>query len=42
MQNEIKVDDEFILHKGDAKFKIVIYNVNYYRPPRYDLCCTTL
>lgn len=33
MQNEIKVDDEFILHKGDAKFKIVIYNVNYYRPP---------
>ena len=33
MQNEIKVNDEFILHKGDAKFKIVIYNVNYYRPP---------
>lgn len=31
--NKIKVNDEFILHKGDAKFKIVIYNVNYYRPP---------
>lgn len=33
MQNEIKVNDEFILHKGEAKFKIVIYNVNYFRPP---------
>ena len=33
MQNEIKVNDEFILHKDDAKFKIIIYNVNYYRPP---------
>ena len=33
MQNEIKVNDEFILHKSDAKFKIVIYNVNHFRPP---------
>lgn len=34
MQNEIKVDDEFILHSSDGKdYKIVIYNVNYYRPP---------
>lgn len=34
MQNKIiKVDDEFILHSSDGKdYKIVIYNVNYYRP----------
>ena len=30
MQNEIKVNDEFILHSSDGKdYKIVIYNVNY-------------
>lgn len=34
MQNKIKVDDEFILHSSDGNnYKIVIYNVNYYRPP---------
>ena len=35
MQNKIiKVDDEFILHSSDGKnYKIVIYNVNYFRPP---------
>lgn len=34
MQNKIKVDDEFILHSSNGKdYKIVIYNVNYYRPP---------
>ena len=34
MQNEIKVRDEFILHSSDGNnYKIVIYNVNYYRPP---------
>lgn len=34
MQNEIKVDDEFILHSSDGNnYKIVIYNINYYRPP---------
>ena len=35
MQNEIiKVNDEFILHSSDGNnYKIVIYNVNYYRPP---------
>jgi len=34
MQNEIKVNDKFILHSSDGKnYKMVIYNVNYYRPP---------
>ncbi len=34
MQNEIKIDDEFILHSSDGKnYKIIIYSVNYYRPP---------
>lgn len=34
MQNEIKVDDEFILHSSDGHdYKIVIYNINRYRPP---------
>ena len=34
MQNEIKVDDEFILHSSDGNnYKIVIYNVNYFRSP---------
>lgn len=34
MQNEIKVNDEFIFHSSDGNnYKIVIYNINYYRPP---------
>ncbi len=35
MQNdEIKANDEFILHSSDGKdYKIIIYNVNYFRPP---------
>ena len=35
MQNdEIKANDEFILHSSDGKdYKIVIYNVNHFRPP---------
>lgn len=34
MQNEIKVNDKFTLHSSDGNnYKIVIYNVNYYRPP---------
>lgn len=32
--NEIKANDEFILHSSDGKdYKIIIYNVNYFRPP---------
>ena len=33
--NEIKANDEFILHSSDGKdYKIVIYNVEHrYRPP---------
>lgn len=32
--HEIKANDEFILHSSDGKdYKMVIYNVNYYRPP---------
>lgn len=34
MQNEIKVNDEFILHSSDGNnYKMVIYNINYFRPP---------
>lgn len=34
MQNEIKVNDEFILHSSNGKdYKIIIYNINYFRPP---------
>lgn len=35
MQNdEIKVNDEFILHSADGHdYKIIIYNINYFRPP---------
>lgn len=34
MQNEIKVNDEFILHSLDGNnYKMVIYNINYFRPP---------
>lgn len=34
MQNEIKANDEFIFHSSDGNnYKMVIYNVNYYRPP---------
>ena len=30
----MKVNDKFILHSSDGNnYKIVIYNVNYYRPP---------
>lgn len=41
MQNdEIKVNDEFILHSSDGKnYKIVIYNINYYRPPESIFAC---
>jgi len=31
---DIKKDDKFILHSSDGNnYKILIYNINYYRPP---------
>jgi len=36
MQNKIKANDEFILHSSDGKdYKIIIYNVNHFRPPEF-------
>lgn len=37
MQNdEIKTNDEFILHSSDGKdYKIIIYDVNPFRPPEF-------